>query len=289
MLDIGVEAARRAGHELIGRFGRTPAGVLAKQGVMDLVSDADHAAEAAIAEVLTRRRPFDAIVEEEGTIDRGGTTGLRWVVEPLDGTVNFLAGIPLFAVSIACEDSVGTVAGVVYDPSRDELFAGVRGAPVRIDAAPAPPRRPDSLAAAVVAGGVECASQVEAERAGTLDERLFRRVGMRRALGSAALELAWTAAGRVDVCFHEQRIHSWDVDAGLFLCQRTGLRVHRLPPLEAGLAPRFVAAPAHLGAEILELIGPSPEERRRATQRPPLSAASVAQAMRRRASCSAPA
>ena len=208
-----------------------------------------------------------------------GTTGLRWVVDPLDGTVNFLAGIPLFCVSIACADSVGTIAGVVFDPVRDELFAGVRGGSLRMDGAVTRPAR--MLDAAVVAGGVACATDAEAARATHLARRLFRRAGQRRALGSAALELAWTAAGRLDVCFQEQWIHPWDVDAGLFLCQRAGLRVHRLPPLEDGLAPRFLACPERLAAEVLALIGPTRDERRHAAERPRLSAGAVAEAMRR--------
>jgi myo-inositol-1(or 4)-monophosphatase len=282
VLDIAIEAARGAGRELTARFGREPAGVGTKQGVMDLVSDADRAAEAAIADVLDRHRPDDGILAEEGTVDRAGTTGLRWVVDPLDGTVNYLAGIPLFCVSIACEDAAGTVAGAVLDPVRDELFAGVRGGPLRMDGAGPPRRQPAGLAAALVTGGVACATKLEAKRAGRLEKRLFRRVGQRRALGSAALELAWTAAGRVDVCFHEQWIHPWDVAAGLFLCQRTGLRVHRLPPLEEGLAPRYLAARGPLAAEVLTLIGPSTKERRRAAQPAPPSRGGVAAAMRRR-------
>jgi fructose-1,6-bisphosphatase/inositol monophosphatase family enzyme len=130
---------------------------------------------------------------------------------------------------------------------------------------------------------VACASEAEAKRAAKLEKRLFRRVGQRRALGSAALELVWTAAGRIDVCYHEQRIHPWDVDAGLFVCQRAGLRVHRLAPLDEDLAPRYLAAPAGLAAEVLALVGPPAKERRREAQRPPLSAERVADAMRRRA------
>ena len=284
VLDIAIEAARDAGGELARRFGGAPAGVGTKRGPMDLVSDADRAAEAAVAAVLERHRPDDGILAEEGTVDRVGTTDLRWVVDPLDGTVNYLAGIPLFCVSVACEDDAGTVAGVVFDPVRDELFAAVRGGGVQTGGSAAPRPRPDALGGAVVTGGVACGSEAEAKRAAKLDKKLFRRAGMRRALGSAALELAWTAAGRLDVCFHEQWIHPWDVDAGLFLCQRAGLRVHRLPPLEDGLAPRFLAAPECLAAEVLALIGPSAKQRRRAAQRGPLSAASVAEAMRRRAS-----
>jgi myo-inositol-1(or 4)-monophosphatase len=136
VLDIGIEAALGAGGELNGRFGRSPRGVRAKSDAADLVSDADRAAEGAVAEVIGARRPNDGIVAEEGTVDRTGTTGLRWVVDPLDGTANFLAGIPLFCVSIACEDASGTLAGVIFDPIREELFAAVRTGPHRRRARP---------------------------------------------------------------------------------------------------------------------------------------------------------
>jgi myo-inositol-1(or 4)-monophosphatase len=282
VLDVAIEAARRAGAELSGRYGRPASGVGAKQGPTDLVSDADRAAEAAIAAVLLKRRPGDGVLGEEGTANRDGTSGLRWVVDPLDGTMNYLLGIPLWCVSIACEDAAGTLAGVVYDPLRNELFSAVRGGPARIDGPSPRMREHRDLAAAVVTGGVACATEAEAERAGKLDKRLFRRLGQRRALGTAALELAWTAAGRIDVCYHEQRIYPWDVDAGLFICQRAGLRVHRLAPLNDDLAPRYLAAPAGLAAEMLTLVGPPAKERRRTAQRPALSPGSVAEAMRRR-------
>jgi myo-inositol-1(or 4)-monophosphatase len=284
VLEIATAAARRAGAELTERFSGAPVGVRTKRGPMDLVSDADRAAEAAVAAVLDRHRPDDGILAEEGTVDRHGTTGLRWVVDPLDGTVNYLAGIPLFCVSVACEDRHGTIAGVVFDPVRDELFAGVRGGPLRMDGAVPPSRRPAALAGAVITGGIACATEAEVKRSAKLEKRLFRRAGQRRALGTAALELAWTAAGRMDVCFQEQWIHPWDVTAGLFLCEQTGLRVHRLPPLVEGLAPRFLAAHEPLAAEVLTLIGPGSKERRRAAGSPVASAARVAAAVRRGAS-----
>jgi myo-inositol-1(or 4)-monophosphatase len=145
VLDVAIEAARRAGAELSGRYGRPASGVGAKQGPTDLVSDADRAAEAAIAAVLLKRRPGDGVLGEEGTANRDGTSGLRWVVDPLDGTMNYLLGIPLWCVSIACEDAAGTLAGVVYDPLRNELFSAVRGGPARIDGPqPADARAPRS-------------------------------------------------------------------------------------------------------------------------------------------------
>ena len=177
VLSVAKEAALRAGAELTERYGRPPRGLGAKQGPTDLVSDADRAAEAAIAAVLARRRPGDGILGEEGTANREGTTGLRWVVDPLDGTVNYLSGIPLWCVSIACEDAAGTLAGVVHDPLRGHTFAAVRGGPVQVDGPSTRERDPDDLAAAVIAGGVACATEEEAKRAAKLEKRLFSRVG----------------------------------------------------------------------------------------------------------------
>ena len=280
---IAAQAARAAGELLRERFlagGERAVG--SKSSPTDLVSEADLAAERAIRAIIGEQRPGDAILGEEGGETQEGE-GLRWIVDPLDGTVNYLSGIPLWCVSIACEDAMGTLAGVVYDPLRDQTFAAVRGGALHVVGPSVRERVQDDLAAAVIAGGVACATDEEAKRAAKLEKRLFRRVGQRRALGTAALELAWAAAGRIDVVYHEQRIHPWDVDAGLFICQRAGLRVHRLEPLEPDLAPRFLAAPAGLAAEVLELVGPSAKERRRrATERSPLSAERVAEAMRRR-------
>ena len=157
---------------------------------------------------------------------------------------------------------------MILDPVRDELFAAARGGPATLNGFPIARTGRDVLAAATITGTVACATEAEARRHGKLNKRLYRRTGQRRALGSAALELAWTAAGRIDLCYQEQRIHPWDVDAGLFICQRAGLRVHRLPPLEDELPPRFLAAPAGLASEVLELVGPGPKARRRAASVP---------------------
>ena len=169
---------------------------------------------------------------------------------------------------------------MVFDPLRDEVFAGVRGGSLRMDGAvPSPARGRSTRRSSRAAWRAVLKPRRAARRSSS--QRLFRRAGQRRALGTAALELAWTAAGRIDVCFHEQWIHAWDVDAGLFLCQRSGLRVHRLPPLQDGLAPRFLACPEELAAELLVLIGPPRDERRRVAQRPRLAPAAVAEVMRR--------
>ena len=264
---VAVAAARKAGEELLARCGRPPIGLRAKSGPADFVTASDRAAEASIAAVLAHRRPEDGLLGEEGTCDRLGATGLRWVVDPLDGTANYVYGIPFWCVSIACEDTDGTVAGVVFDPVRDELFSAARGQPAQCNGAVIERRAGRALREAAVGGMVACATDAQAKRHGKLDRRLYRRVGQRRSLGAAALELAWTAAGRLDVCYQEQRLHPWDVDAGLLLCRQAGLRVHRLPPLKAGLAPRLLAAPPALSGQLLEAIGPPVKQRRRAAGR----------------------
>ena len=126
LLEIAREAAAAAAGELLARFGERPADVQSKSTPTDLVSEADVAAERAIRSVLARRRPDDSILGEEG-----GATGdgeLRWVVDPLDGTVNFLFGIPVFAVSVACEDAGGDARRRRARPDPRRVF---RGDPVR--------------------------------------------------------------------------------------------------------------------------------------------------------------
>jgi fructose-1,6-bisphosphatase/inositol monophosphatase family enzyme len=126
LLELAVDAARMAGGLLLERAGHgVEADVRSKSTPTDLVSEADLAAERAIRELLAARRPGDGFLGEEGG-SAEGASGLSWVVDPLDGTVNFLFGIPQWCVSVAVRDGRGTVAGAVYDPNRDELFTATR-------------------------------------------------------------------------------------------------------------------------------------------------------------------
>ena len=127
--------ARETGALLRAAYDGPELRVSSKSTPTDLVSEADHAAERLIRERLRAARPDDGVLGEEGG-DHAGTSGVRWVVDPLDGTVNFLFGIPQWAVSIACEDADGTLAGVVYDPLRDELFSAERDGIALLDGAP---------------------------------------------------------------------------------------------------------------------------------------------------------
>jgi myo-inositol-1(or 4)-monophosphatase len=227
MREIAEAVAREAGHQLRDAFAGPRVNVTAKSSPTDLVSEADHAAERLIRDRLATARPGDGFLGEEGG-DARGTTSLRWVVDPLDGTVNFLFGIPQWAVSIACEDSDGTLAGVIYDPMRDELWSAERSGPALLDGRPIRASHRDNLATAMVATGFGYDSEVRRLQADVV-ARLLPRVRDIRRFGSAALDLAWTAAGRYDA-FYERGLNSWDRAAGELLCLRAGLAVRDLAP-----------------------------------------------------------
>jgi myo-inositol-1(or 4)-monophosphatase len=209
--------------------------------------------------------------EEGGSTE--GTTGLSWVVDPLDGTVNFLFGIPQWCVSVAVRDGEGMLAGAVYDPNRDELFTATREGPARLSgpagdatdlagplrAAGAGPRdvagprgpRGAALPAAMVATGLAYDAAVREAQAKVL-ARLVPRVRDIRRFGSAALDLTWTAAGRYDAYF-ERSVKQWDIAAGALICERAGLRVVELEPYE-NLPWGILVARPELLEPLLELV-----------------------------------
>jgi myo-inositol-1(or 4)-monophosphatase len=250
LLAVALEAARAAAAELQSRYGRRQSGVRSKSGPTDLVSDADLAAESAIRSVLAQRRPGDAILGEEGGASGDGS--LRWVVDPLDGTINYLYGIPAFAVSVACEDAAGALAGVVLDPLRDECFAATRSGPPTLNGRPLPEASwPQNLELAMLATGFGYDPAIRAGQAAVI-ARVLPRVRDIRRVGAAALDLAWSACGRFDA-FYERGLQVWDLAAGALIAQRAGLAVRRLP--EAGDEPWGVmTAPPNLIEELYELI-----------------------------------
>jgi myo-inositol-1(or 4)-monophosphatase len=232
---IADEAARAAGALLLERFG-TERALDTKSSPTDLVSEADLLAEKAIRDILAKRAPDDAIMGEEGA-DTPGTSGRRWIVDPLDGTINFLYAIPQWAVSVACEG----IAGVVFDPSRDELFVAADGqAALNGEALQA--SRCDDLSRALVGTGFGYAAQVRRAQAEIVARVLPQVRDIRRA-GSAALDLAWAAAGRLDA-FYEFGVQPWDIAAGTLLCSAAGLEVRELQARDALPAGVLVAPPA---------------------------------------------
>lgn len=260
LLEVAVQAARMAGDLLAARVREgAEREISSKSTPTDLVSEADVTAERAIRELLAQRRPRDGFVGEEG--GRGeGESGLSWVVDPLDGTVNFLFGIPQWCVSVAVRDGFGTVAGAVYDPDRGELFVATRGGPallesegrsVRLHGRSRPPEGGDELAGAMVATGLAYDADVRGAQAQVL-ARLAPRVRDIRRFGSAALDLTWTAAGRYDAYF-ERSVKAWDVAAGALVCERAGLEVLDLP--ETGiLPPGILVARPGLAEKLLEIV-----------------------------------
>jgi myo-inositol-1(or 4)-monophosphatase len=248
LLAIAVEAADASAAVLVERYRDAggPRGVAAKSTPTDLVSEADLHAERAIRAVLHRRRPDDSILGEEGD-DVTGTTGLRWVVDPLDGTVNYLFGIPHWCVSVACEGRVG----VVLDPLREERFEVIAGEPATLNGEPVAASVREDLRTAVVATGFAYDAGVRARQAEVAAQVIPRVADIRR-LGSAALDLAWTAAGRYDAYF-ERGMSEWDVAAGAMLCAAVGLEVRDLPAQDGLPGGVLVAVPA-LADELFALV-----------------------------------
>jgi myo-inositol-1(or 4)-monophosphatase len=197
------------------------------------VSDADREAERAIGELLAAERPHDGLLAEEGSRSVAHS-GRRWIVDPLDGTVNFLYGFPVWGVSVALEDEDGVAVGVVYDPCRDELFRATRGGGAELDGRPLHVRERRELRAALVATGFS----YDPARRGAQAEMVAALVpqvrDIRRA-GAAALDLAWLAAGRLDG-FFEHGLKQWDWAAGRLLVEEAGGVSEPLPGDPPGLA-----------------------------------------------------
>ncbi|MDX6521487.1 MAG: monophosphatase [Gaiellales bacterium] len=219
LLTLALEAARAAGSLLLERFQQPATGVERKSSSTDMVSDADRDAEVLIRGMIGAARPLDAILGEEGS-SVAGRSGLRWVVDPLDGTTNYLYGLPIWSVSVACEDADGCLVGVVLDPSRDELFAAQRGRGATLNGRPIRVSPADDLSRALIGTGFSYAPAVRGGQARALVDLLPRVRDIRRG-GSAAIDLAWVACGRLDG-YYELGTHHWDRAAGMLLVSEAG-------------------------------------------------------------------
>jgi myo-inositol-1(or 4)-monophosphatase len=234
LLDLAVSIAQEAGRTLASFASRRAGGedidVSNKSTATDPVSEADRAAERLIATRLETARPDDGLLAEEDQAPRRGTSGLRWVVDPLDGTVNFLYGNPNWCVSIACEDDEGALVGAVHDPTRGETFRAVRGGGAWLGERRLRVTEVDDLARTLVATGFAYDVAVRGDWAFDVADLLTHARDVRRG-GSAALDLAWTAAGRMDA-YLEFGLSPWDWAAGSLLVTEAGgtltRPVHRL-------------------------------------------------------------
>jgi myo-inositol-1(or 4)-monophosphatase len=227
LASVALDAAQAAGTVLSRSWQQDPGDVDTKTSDTDMVSDIDRQAEAAITALLRSRRPGDGILGEEGT-SRPGTTGVRWVVDPLDGTTNFLFGVPHFSVSVAAEIDGAPVAGVVIDPVKNEVWSAARGAGTRLNGVACHVASGRStLATALVSTGFGYRPERRAWQARVAATVLPRVRDIRR-FGSAALDLCWTAGGRYDA-YYEWGLNPWDLSAGALICAEAGGRVEVLP------------------------------------------------------------
>ncbi len=256
LAELAEEIARNAADVLLDHL-RRPLVVETKSSGTDMVSQADRAAEDAIRALLAARRPDDAVLGEEGGAATG-SSGLCWVVDPLDGTTNYLYAYPQWAVSIAVEDADGPLAGCVYDPSRGEAFVAARGAGARLDGVPIAVSAETDLARALVATGFSYDRALR-EAQGLVASRVLGACRDIRRGGSAALDLAWTACGRVDA-YYETGLNPWDWSAGCLLVREAG-GVAELGPGPHGEGQVLAASP-RLAAALGAVLGAAPPEPR---------------------------
>jgi myo-inositol-1(or 4)-monophosphatase len=236
-----VGAARKAGRGLRRDFGEVEHLQVSLKGPANFVSAADRRAEETLRTELARARPGYGFFGEEGGLQKGTDTTHRWIVDPLDGTTNFLHGIPQFAISIALERESTIVAGVIYNPANEELFVAERGKGAFLNEQRLRVAARRQFSEAVIACGLP--------HLGRGDLALFRRefsviqekvAGLRR-FGAASLDLAWVAAGRFDA-FWERDLSPWDMAAGLLMVREAGGFVSDLDGGDAILAKGQIVA-----------------------------------------------
>ena len=218
LLDLATRGALAAGAELMARYGHIQ-GLDSKTSATDPVSDADRAAESMLVEMITGERPDDGLLGEEGA-DRESRSGLRWVIDPLDGTVNYLYQLDNFSVSVAVEDADGALVGVVHNPTNDHTYRAVRGGGAEVNGRPLRVNDPVPMERALIATGFGYDADRRRNQ-GKLIAGLLPRVRDIRRIGSAALDLCTVASGAVDGYF-EEGVKAWDVAAGGLIAREAG-------------------------------------------------------------------
>ena len=268
MRETAVRAARAGGEVLLRLFGDASLDVRSK-GENDFVTRADHESEQAVVDVIRSEFPDHAILaEERGSL--GGTGGTEWVIDPLDGTTNFLQGLPVWCVSVACHREGELLAGAVYEPPGDRMFAAARGAGATLGGRPIQVSGRSGLEGAFLATGFPFRAHAALDHYLEAFRDVFLRARSIRRCGAAALDLAFTAAGVYDA-FFEFRLSPWDVAAGVLLVREAGGVVTDLDGgdrfLERG---NVVAGAAGVHAELRELVHRRADEARLAELTPEL-------------------
>jgi len=247
-----IEAALAGGRIL--RHGIGQVREVRHKGEIDLVTEIDVASERAVVEIIRERFPRHRILAEEGSVG-GDDPHSRWIIDPLDGTTNYTHGFPMFCVSVGYEEDGEPVVGAIYDPLRDELFVGERGCGASVNGRALAVSSVDRVGQALLATGFPY-DRAKLPRALRQFERLSRSSRAVRRIGSAALDLAYVAAGRLDA-YWEASVNAWDMAAGVVLVREAGGTTTSLrgdvPLLEGG---DILATNSRLHPEMLDLLAP---------------------------------
>jgi len=262
LLNVAVMAARRGGDTLIRNLNKLDKMKVEQKGRNDFVSDADRAAERAVIDTILRHYPEHAILAEESGAQ--GESDYLWIIDPLDGTTNYLHGFPVFAVSVGLTHKGRLEHGAVYDPLRQELFTASRGSGAQLDGRRIRVSRNTSLERALLGTGFPYrdSSLALAPYLKMLEKAICDTAGVRRA-GAAALDLCYVGAGRLDA-FWETGLSQWDLAAGALIIREAGGIISGLDGSEDFLhtghvltgSPKIYSAIARLfGPEIKEMFG----------------------------------
>jgi myo-inositol-1(or 4)-monophosphatase len=254
LLNIAVRAARRAGDLIVRSVDRVPSLDVRAKSRNDFVTEIDQLAERDIIETVRRAHPDHGFLGEES--GRSGGDEFLWIVDPLDGTTNFLHGFPTFAVSIACQHRGRLLHGVVYDPMRQELYTASRGDGAQLDGRRIRVSRQPGLDGALIGTGFPYRANARwiDEYLAMLKTVMQQTAGIRRP-GAASLDLAYVAAGRIDG-FWEIGLNAWDTAAGTLLITEAGGRIGTLSGGEYRQAGNVIAGTPKVYEALVECLRP---------------------------------
>ena len=253
-LNVMIAAARKAGRPLIRDFGELENLQISMKGPADFVTTADKRTERILIEELSKARPGYGFLGEEGGVVEGKDKTHRFIIDPIDGTLNFMHGIPQFAISIALEREGHLVSGVVYNPVTDDLFTAEKGHGAYLNDKRLRVAARKELGPAVIATGLPFMGKEGHARAlAEMGAMMNVTAGIRR-MGAASLDLAYVAAGRFDG-FWEHGLQAWDMAAGIVLLKEAGGVVTDMAGGEQMLAKgAVVCANEHLHPQLLKLL-----------------------------------
>ncbi|EIV1854324.1 inositol-1-monophosphatase [Vibrio vulnificus] len=221
MLNIAIRAARKAGNHIAKSLENVDKIESTLKGTNDFVTNVDKEAETIIIDTIKSSYPEHCIVAEENGLINGKDKDVQWIIDPLDGTTNFVKGLPHFAVSIAVRIKGKTEVACVYDPMLNELFTAQRGAGAQLNNARIRVKQPKDLQGAIIATGFPFKQKQHSESYFKIMSAMFVEVADFRRAGSAALDLCYVAAGRVDGYF-ELGLKPWDIAAGELIAREAG-------------------------------------------------------------------